>query len=247
MDLYFILFAIAALGIIALALILTGQTKPKKIHEDKKEIDEESETNLDINTQPQNEPVSVSANRIEPTFSDSGLSSLGFSALDNLLDEPNESLLDPDFEEQNTKIQQFPLKRKANSDQGLITFFIMAQPNRSFAGYELLQALHSAGLNYGEMNIFHRYADDSDLILFSVASAVEPGIFDMANIGAFSCPGLSIFMPLQNDGDMLDILELLIETAEQLAEDLDGILYDQDHQPLTAEKLQHYRAICTVN
>ena len=56
---------------------------------------------------------------------------------------------------------------------------VMAQPGAAFAGYDLYQSLTSAGLTYGEMKVFHRYAEKNEKtrnVMFSVASAVNPGL-----------------------------------------------------------------------
>lgn len=238
MDLYLILFAIAALGIVALALIFGGQFKPKK-REEIFDHDEEELQRTDINQEIINdEPVTE---RQEPVISDPGLSALGFSALDTVLSEPQDPPCDLDAEEpESIAPLRVPEKRKSNP-QEFVVIFLIAPPRRPFAGYELLQALQAAGLEFGDMNIFHRYSDNEDAVLFSVASAVEPGIFDLTNIGGFFCPGLSLFMPIQTNIDMRDAFELMLETAEQLAEDLEANICDADQAPLTPEKLTEYR------
>ena len=238
LDLYLILFAIAALGIFALALIFGGQFKPKK-REEIFNADEEELQRTDINQEIISDEAATE--RQEPVISDPGLSALGFSAIDTVLSEPQDPPLDLDADPQEQIIPlRIPEKRKSNPQQFLVLFLI-APPRRPFAGYELLQALQSAGLEFGEMNIFHRYSENENAVLFSVASAVEPGIFDLANIGGFFCPGLSLFMPLENNIDMSEAFELMLETAEQLAEDLDANICDSDHVPLTTEKLAEYR------
>jgi cell division protein ZipA len=246
-DLYFILFAISALGIIGLALIFGAHIKPKKRDDD---IDEQDQ--IEQEAVEQNNIATISAHdRVEPVISDPELSSLGFSALDNLFMEPQQVAAEDDDAVDYEAFQRPTHIRKSQHepDSDLITLFLMAPNKRPFAGYELLQALQAAGLRFGDMNIFHRYAETEEEavqygpILFSVASAVEPGIFDLANIGAFFCPGLTLFMMLQPEMDQIQCFELLLETAEQLAQDLDGTVCDDDHQPLTEERLKMYREI----
>lgn len=123
----------------------------------------------------------------------------------------------------------------------IIAFYLMAPEGKQFFGYELLQALLSAGLCYGKMNIFHRYQKGSNLILFSVASAIEPGVFDLDNMGAFSCPGLTLFIRACSEQELLYVqLDSLLQTAEQLADDLGGILCDDQRVPLTEDKIEEY-------
>lgn len=126
----------------------------------------------------------------------------------------------------------------------LITITIMSQPDKSFAGYELLQALLSAGLRFGKMNIFHRHEqfNGSNCILFSLASGVKPGIFEMPKMGAFSSPALVLFMQISTQQDVLATFELMINTAQQIAEDLGGEVCDQQRQILTEEKIAEMKA-----
>lgn len=124
---------------------------------------------------------------------------------------------------------------KSNSS-GISVMHIMAQQNKLFAGYELLQAILSSGLRFGEMNIFHRYREPNTQkgILFSLASATEPGVFDMLNMGAFSCKGLTLFMRKSEDEhDNRTRYDLMLSTAQHLAEDLDGMLLDESRNLLS--------------
>lgn len=124
---------------------------------------------------------------------------------------------------------------KSSSSNGIDMLYVMSKENKLFTGYELLQALLSSGLRFGEMNIFHHYreADTQEGILFSLASATEPGVFDMLNMGTFSCRGLTLFMRKSDDAyDNKARYDLMLKSAQHLSEDLDGILLDASKQPL---------------
>lgn len=113
----------------------------------------------------------------------------------------------------------------------IITLHVVAKENKTFAGYELLQALLSSGLRFGEMNIFHYYGNEPQKALFSLLSATEPGIFDMPNIGAFSCKGLTLFMKRSDDTqDNNNRYALMLKTARHLSEDLHGLLLNSQKQ-----------------
>lgn len=121
---------------------------------------------------------------------------------------------------------------------------ILAKPKQHFVGYELLQAILTAGLRFGEMDIFHRHQELSGQgsVLFSLANATEPGTFDLQKMGSTSCQGLILFLRLTNDPvDDLEHFELLIQTAEQLCEDLDGDLYDARRKLFTAQTVENYK------
>ncbi|WP_342220574.1 cell division protein ZipA C-terminal FtsZ-binding domain-containing protein [Rickettsiella endosymbiont of Miltochrista miniata] len=111
---------------------------------------------------------------------------------------------------------------------------LMAPQQRPYRGYELIQTLTSAGFHYGKMNIFHFYADSLSKkeLLFSLASAIEPGTFDLDNTGEIVCPGLCLFMSIHKVKSALTAFDLMWETAQILAQDLGGILCDRQLQPI---------------
>ena len=131
----------------------------------------------------------------------------------------------------------------ANATESLIILHLLAAEERPYAGYELVQTLSSAGFYYGTMNIFHYYEDHNEKNprLFSLASAVEPGTFDLTHIAEILAPGLCLFMPLK-DKNALTSFELMLETAQLLIQDLGGTLCDGQRQPLTDYVLTHYRS-----
>ncbi len=119
---------------------------------------------------------------------------------------------------------------------------LMAPKQRPYRGYELIQTLTSAGFHYGKMNIFHFYADPltKKELLFSLASAIEPGTFDLDNTGEIVCHGLCLFMSIHNVKSALTAFDLMWETAQILAQDLGGILCDKQFQPIY--DLTHYHS-----
>ncbi len=135
-------------------------------------------------------------------------------------------------------------KWSTNHKETLIILQLIATEDRPYQGYELIQTLSSAGFHYGEMNIFHYHApqDEKNRRLFSLASAFEPGTFDLTHIGEIQCTGLCLFMSLSEVGRALNIFELMLETAQLLIQDLGGTLCDQWREPLTDNILTHYRS-----
>lgn len=122
--------------------------------------------------------------------------------------------------------------------------FIRAARGRPFGGYELLQSLLSCSLSWSEENrIFHRYEQhaDKDIELFSVAAATKTGELNPVEMGNFVCPGLSLFVTLNNHIYPSVNFELMLDTARQLAEDLGGEILDCQQELLTPEKLQQIR------
>jgi cell division protein ZipA len=128
--------------------------------------------------------------------------------------------------------------------QTLIILQLLATEERPYRGYELVQTLSSAGFRYGAMNIFHYYVDQDEKKqrLFSLASSIEPGTFDLDHIGEIDTPGLCLFMSLKAHENALNSFELMLETAQLLIQDLGGTLCDQQREPLTPTALTHYRS-----
>lgn len=117
-------------------------------------------------------------------------------------------------------------------DNNLLVLNIFAKPNHHFASYDLLQAITAAGMQYGEMNIFHYQitTDNGRETLFSLASATKPGTFHLDNIGELSCVGLTLFSDLSNATNPKLVWEKMFEIAESLAEDLDGVLHSDQRK-----------------
>ena len=128
---------------------------------------------------------------------------------------------------------------------GFIIIRLMAVNGANFVGYELMQALLSAGLRYGSRNIFHYYeeAEGEEKILFSLASAVEPGTFELSQMGSITCPGLTLFMEYSKNSQTspLNTLTLMLDAARQLAEDLGGQLFTEDRKPLMEQDIKKWR------
>lgn len=117
-----------------------------------------------------------------------------------------------------------PVKKKTQVPQ-VLTVNVVAKDGE-FVGYELLQALLSNGLRFGKMKIFHREN------LFSLASMMKPGTFDMQKMGSFATRGLSLFTVLNEVPDPLKAFDSMLETAYALADDLNGDILDAQRELL---------------
>lgn len=106
-----------------------------------------------------------------------------------------------------------------------------------FKGQQLFEALHKAGLIYGEMNIFHYPGDDKaeTFALFSLANIVEPGTFDLQDAENFSTPGISLFMRLPSRADNNEAYDKFVHIAQLIAADLNGELCDETRSQLTQQ------------
>lgn len=131
----------------------------------------------------------------------------------------------------------------------IIVLQIKAFATKPYMGYELLQALQSVGLHFGEKNIFYRYEKEGKegKILFSVAAATSDGAFTLDNMGAFKCLGLVVFMKLRPKQKLMQRFDLMLDVARQLAEELGGDICDDLYQPINAAVIKRLREkICTI-
>jgi cell division protein ZipA len=129
-----------------------------------------------------------------------------------------------------------------HSIQDFIIIHVVAKPGEHFAAYDLLQAISATGMQFGAMNIFHYYSPSSmdKKPLFSLASATEPGEFDLNNMGNFSCNGLTLFMNVNQVPNQMKAFTLMVDAAEQLAEGLQGKMLTSKQEPWSHDTTRRY-------
>ncbi|SDR97353.1 cell division protein ZipA [Halopseudomonas xinjiangensis] len=121
---------------------------------------------------------------------------------------------------------------------------VIARDELGFQGSALLQNIMESGLRFGEMNIFHRHESMSGNgdILFSMANALKPGVFDLEEMDSTYVRAVSFFMGLPGPRHPKQALDLMIAAARKLAHELGGDLKDEQRSVLTAQTIEHYRA-----
>ncbi len=122
-------------------------------------------------------------------------------------------------------------------DEEVIILSLMAGDGNTFNGMQLLDAMELCGLHHGEMDIFHYTDLDSGKPLFSIANVLEPGSFDLQNMGDIETPGLAMFMRLPAPIDGEKALLTFVQQAKRLKEQLSGRLTDGQRRELTRETL----------
>jgi cell division protein ZipA len=126
--------------------------------------------------------------------------------------------------------------------QKIVTVRIIARDNGSLAGDELVLSLRGIGLRHGKFGIFHRLdGSDEERTLFSAASLVEPGSFDLANIKEQELPGISLFMVLPGPVDGAEAFDSMMEAARALASSLDADLLDESGSTLSIQRERYMR------
>ncbi|MDA0789576.1 MAG: cell division protein ZipA [Proteobacteria bacterium] len=109
-----------------------------------------------------------------------------------------------------------------------------------FKGEALQEILRDGDMTFGEMNIFHRL-DDQGFSEFSLANAVEPGVFDLASLEHLETPGVTLFLRVHELANPMHAFEEMLDVASSIADELGGVLYDESRSVMTAQTIEHSR------
>lgn len=123
--------------------------------------------------------------------------------------------------------------------QRIVALRIMSAGER-WPGSQLLETLHAEGLVFGKYSIFHCQRDDGRAI-FSVASMVEPGSFDLDGIDSESFPGVSLFAVLPGPLDAPSTFDQMLACARRMSDRLGGNLQDEHGSSLTGQRVLNLR------
>jgi cell division protein ZipA len=159
-------------------------------------------------------------------------------------DDPvHESLEDPDntsADVDDSDADEMP--SSSDSPQKIVTVRIVAREKKSFAGDELILSMRGIGLRHGKFGIFHRYnGNDEAETIFSAASLVEPGSFDLQNIKEQEIPGISLFLVLPGPVDSVEGFDMMLAAARTLTQSLDGELLDESGSTLSIQRERYLR------
>ena len=125
-------------------------------------------------------------------------------------------------------------------EQKIVTLRIVARNQGAISGEELVLNLRGIGMRHGQFGIYHRYeGSDDDKVIFSAASLVEPGTFDLTAIREQEIPGISLFMVLPGPVDGAQAFDLMIATARALTQSLNAELLDESGSTLSIQR-EHY-------
>lgn len=136
------------------------------------------------------------------------------------------------------------LGRRAHEDfDKIVTLYIAARAGNVLRGPDIVVAAEKTGLTYGHMQIFHRLLEGRPERgpVFSVANIMKPGSFDMATVQSLETPAIAFFLTLPAPVSALDAWEMMLPTAERMAELLDGVLLDESRNALGRQRVQHLR------
>ncbi len=112
-----------------------------------------------------------------------------------------------------------------------------------FDGEAIVRAASRCGIEPGEQEIFHHYADteSTEHPLFNMANMVKPGTFPFGAMADFESPGLTLFSQVEGAPDDPSRLEAMFTTAHCLAAELKAEIRDETRKLLTPEREERLR------
>jgi cell division protein ZipA len=192
----------------------------------------------------QNPPdESVASARVTPTLNDATREreepSIGSPVIDDTaVEDTPENSAEPTESE---SVADAP-KDRAPIPQKIVTFRVVAKNKGAFPGDELILGLRGIGMRSGKFGIYHRYdGNDESRTVFSAASLVEPGSFDLKNIKQQQIPGVSFFMVVPGPLDAAEAFDLMIQAARALTQTMDAELLDESGSTLSIQRERYMR------
>lgn len=134
-------------------------------------------------------------------------------------------------------------QRPSGQIERIVSLYVAAAQGETIAGADLVVAADKAGLVFGDRDVFHRLVSETSTQgpVFSMASMVQPGSFNLADLDELEIPGITLFMTLPGPLNALDAWDMMLPTAQRLAELLDGVLLDEKHNALGRQRIAHIR------
>ena len=155
---------------------------------------------------------------------------------------PSFSSRDDDFPDEG-KVSSGSSDKEQPQAEEVLVISVICRDAAGFKGPALLQNILESGLRFGEMDIFHRHESmaGNGEVLFSMANAVKPGVFDLDDIDHFSTPAVSFFLGLPGPRHPKQAFDVMVAAARKLSQELNGELKDDQRSVLTAQTIEHYR------
>lgn len=119
-----------------------------------------------------------------------------------------------------------------------VVLFIAAKDGNELSGDDIPQVLEKHKLSFGEMDIFHYQVEDEDgdqVSLFRIANGIKPWTLVPDELQGTTTPGLSLIMQLPSEISNLKAMELFVDSAQNIASDLDAQLKNSNQEDFSDE------------
>jgi cell division protein ZipA len=178
--------------------------------------------------------------RVEPTFTEESVSATLERPTSELTDETltAELPVQDSMDAPTLGMSSSPAPRRI--ERRKIVALRLAATAQRFPGQQLRDALEAEGLQHGKYDVFHRSTEDGASV-FSVASMVEPGTFDLERMGTAMYPGVTLFAQLPGPIPGAHAVQELVACGKRLQEALGGTLQDERGVPLTVHRTERLR------
>ena len=125
----------------------------------------------------------------------------------------------------------------------IVSLHVAARDGMLIHGADLVVAAEKVGLAFGAMSIFHRSIDGraGQAPIFSVASMVKPGTFNLRDLEKLETPGITFFMALPGPLSGLDAWDAMLPAAQRMAELLNANVLDDQRNALGRQRIAHLR------
>lgn len=117
-----------------------------------------------------------------------------------------------------------------------IVLFISAQDENGLDGNIIATALAKNGLQLGENDIYHYFDKSLDnKSIFRIANGVDPWTLTSLDLTDKKLAGLSVVMLPNSNVNGKTTVSILLNTVESLANDINGVLKNEQQQLLTQQ------------
>jgi len=134
-------------------------------------------------------------------------------------------------------------KRPSQDFDKIVSLYVAARSGQVLRGEDIVVAAEKTGLVFGYMNVFHRLVEGHPERgpIFSMASIMKPGSFEMSTIREMETPAIAFFLTLPAPMTALDAWEKMLPTVQRMGELLDGVVLDDSRNALGRQRIAHIR------
>ena len=134
-------------------------------------------------------------------------------------------------------------KRVQEDFDKIVSLYVAARAGEVLRGEDIVVAAEKTGMVFGHMQVYHRLLEGKPEAgpVFSMASILKPGSFDMASISEMETPAIAFFLTLPAPLPALDAWEKMEPTVQRMAELLDAVVLDDGRNALGRQRIAHIR------